>query len=218
MPLPGQKREVEIQGPGFPLNYAGPVPSTGSRGPIEVFILGSVGREGPRGSRKQAQVLGGKVQKREATSTLPGPPRHTGRCGPPRLSGVQWWTPLQSPVGRSQSTRLTTGAVWHQTSGLGPARQNRSRGHLVGCNEPLTEPALPIWVISWDLEVVVVSLRLLCPASEREQQSRGWEGRRLGSADTRDGSETDTYFETRSISFLPPTASLISPFPRVRVS
>lgn len=84
------------------------------------------------------------------TSTPAGPPHHTGRCGPPRLLGVQWWTPPRSPGGRFQSTRPTAGAAWPQTSGLGPARRSRSRGHgggseeFSGPQEPLTEHALPV--------------------------------------------------------------------------
>lgn len=157
LPLPRLKGEVgrywPKQGPGFPLSYAGPGSSMGSRGPIESLYYAVWGREGPRGSWQQAQVLCGKVQEGAVTSALSGPPRHMGRCGPPRLSGVQWWTPLQSPVGRSQSTPITAGAIWHQTSGLGPARQSRSRGHLVSCSEPLTEQALPFWVRPWSLTV-----------------------------------------------------------------
>lgn len=52
-------------------------------------------------------------------------PRHRERCGPPRLSRAQWSTLPGSPVGRSLSTRPTTGAVWGQTSGPGPARQDK---------------------------------------------------------------------------------------------
>ena len=62
---------------------------------------------------------------------LAHPPHHRGRCGPPRPSQARWLTPPGSPVGRSPSTRPTTGAVWGQTSGPGPARQGRGHPHAV---------------------------------------------------------------------------------------
>lgn len=121
-------------GPWIPPQLCRSSPYLGLQRPVEVVPC-SVGRKGPRGGWKQAQVLDGKVEEGEAISTMSGSPRHTGRCGRPRQSGVQWWTPLRSPEGRFQSTRPTTGAIWHRTSGLGSAGQGRSRGHLVGWSE-----------------------------------------------------------------------------------
>lgn len=75
--------------------------------------VGLVSRSGPRCQSA------GRVQ--DSLALLP---RHRGRCGPPRPSRAQWSTLPGSPAGRSLSTQPTTGAVWGQTSGLGPTRQD----------------------------------------------------------------------------------------------
>lgn len=150
-----------------------PVSSTGARGPIEVFILCCVGREGPRGSRKQAQVLGGKEGTGRGSDFYPAWP--TSSHGEMRPT-----TSVRCPMVDSSSKSRGKVSVHsaNNWSNLAPNFRTRAckgkqkQGPLGGAVASLSLSGL---CPSPALAVVVVSLRLPVPCS-KERTTEQWVG------------------------------------------
>lgn len=205
---------MEIQSPGFPPVARDLPPPWAPEGPLRVYTMQHGGEERPaelgpgwegtgRGSDfYPAWPTSSHGEMRPTTSVrCPMVDSSSKSRGKVSVHSASNWSNL-APNFRTRACKAKqrAGAAWRAGVSLSPSGLCALRPGYTIC--PCSSCGKP---------------QAICALQQGENRG-GWGVAGLRSHTGQDGSEAGTYFKVRSISFLPPTAPLASPSPRVRVS